>query len=77
MFMSSNIAKTAELIVSFHNAVNSLENLDDRGRINWNYVDADIHLDASDAGKVVPEEWYEIFNDLADEIELNQLQESV
>jgi hypothetical protein len=77
MFMSSNVAKISELIVSFNNAVNSLENLDERGRINWNYVDADIHLDASDAGKVVPEEWYEVFDDLADEIGLKQLQESV
>ena len=75
--MSSNVAKISELIVSFNNAVNSLENLDERGRINWNYVDADIHLDASDAGKVVPEEWYEVFDDLADEIGLKQLQESV
>lgn len=75
--MSSNVAKISELIVSFNNAVRNPENLDDNGRIDWNFVDADIHMDAGEVDKVVPEEWYNIFNDLADEFELNQLQESV
>ncbi len=75
--MSSNVAKISELIVSFNNAVRNPENLDDNGRIDWNFVDADIHMDAGEVDKVVPEEWYNVFNDLADEFELNQLQESV
>jgi len=75
--MSSNVAKISELIVSFNNAVRNPENLDDTGRIDWNFVDADIHMDAGEVDKVVPEEWYNVFNDLADEFELNQLQESV
>jgi len=75
--MSSNVAKISELIVSFNNAVLNPENLDDNGRIDWNFVDADIHMDAGEVDKVVPEEWYNVFNDLADEFELNQLQESV
>jgi len=77
MFMSSNTAKLCELIVSFHHAVRNPENLDERGRINWNFVDADIHMDAGEAGQDVPEEWYGIFNDLADDYEMQQLQESV
>lgn len=75
--MSSNVAKISELIVSFNNAVLNPENLDDNGRIDWNYVDADIHMDAGEVDKVVPDEWYNVFNDLADEVELNQLQASV
>jgi hypothetical protein len=75
--MSSNVAKISELIVSFNNAVLNPENLDDKGRIDWNYVDSDIHMDAGEVDKVVPDEWYNVFNDLADEFELNQLQESV
>lgn len=75
--MSSNVAKVSELIVSFNNAVRNPENLDERGNINWNFVDADIHMDAGESDKSVPEEWYSIFNDLADEFELNRLQESV
>ena len=75
--MSSNVAKISELIVSFNNAVRNPENLDDNGRIDWNFVDADIHMDAGEVDKVVPEEWYNVFNELADEFELNQLQESV
>ena len=75
--MSSNVAKISELIVSFNNAVLNPENLDDNGRIDWNFVDADIHMDAGEVDKVVPEEWYNVFNDLADEFELNQLQEFV
>lgn len=75
--MSSNVAKISELIVSFNNAVRNPENLDDNGRIDWNFVDADIHMDAGEVDKVVPEDWYNVFNDLADEFELNQLQESV
>ena len=75
--MSSNVAKISELIVSFNNAVLNPENLDDNGRIDWNYVDADIHMDAGEVDKVVPDEWYNVFNDLADEVEINQLQASV
>jgi len=73
----SNVAKISELIVSFNNAVRNPENLDERGRINWNFVDADIHLDAGEVDKSVPESWYNVFNELADEIEFNLLQESV
>ena len=75
--MSSNVAKISELIVSFNNAVRNPENLNENGRIDWNFVDADIHMDAGEVDKVVPEEWYNVFNDLADEFELNLLQESV
>ena len=75
--MSSNVAKIAELIVSFNKAVINPENLDERGRVNWDFVDADIWMDAGEVDKVVPEEWYNVFNDLADDFELNQLQESV
>ena len=75
--MSSNIAKISELIVSFDNAVRNPENFDSRGIILWDYVDADIHMDAGEVDKVVPEEWYNVFDDLANEFELNRLQESV
>jgi hypothetical protein len=75
--MSSNVAKISELIVSFNNAVRNPENLDEHGFVNWNFVDADIHMDAGEVDQVVPEDWYSVFNDLADEYELNQLQESV
>jgi len=73
--MSSNVVKYQELIVSFNNAVVNPENLDERGDINWNFVDADIHLDAGDAGLTLPEDYHIIFNELADEFELNRLQE--
>lgn len=73
--MSSNVVKYQELIVSFQNAVNNPENLDERGEINWNFVDADIHMDAGDAGLTLPEDYHIIFNDLADEFELTLLQE--
>ena len=73
--MSSNIVRYQELVVSFNNAVNNPENLDERGEINWNFVDADIHMDAGEAGLTLPEDYHIIFNELADEFELNILQE--
>jgi len=66
--MSTNVAKISELKTSFWNAVKNPENFED-GEINWNFVDADIHLDAGEAGMSVPNEWYETFNDLADQFE--------
>jgi hypothetical protein len=71
--MSNNVAKMSELIVSFYKAVNSPENLDESGNIIWNWVDADIHIDAGLAHKEIPEEWFSLFDDLADEF--NKLQE--
>jgi len=67
--MSNNVAKISDLIVSFNDAVANPENRNSDNTINWNFVDADIHMDASEAGMSVPNEWYETFNDLADEIE--------
>ena len=73
--MSNNLVKYQELVISFNNAVKNPENLDERGDINWNFVDADIHMDANDAGLTLPEDYHIIFNELADEFELTLLQE--
>ena len=70
--MSNNVATISELTASFNTAVLNPENLNEDGSINWNFVDADIHMDAGEADKVVPEEWYNTFNDLADQLEANQ-----
>jgi len=64
--MNNPIAKIEDLIVSFNKAVRNPENFDDSGRINWDFVDADIHLDAGEVDKSVPEEWYELFDKLAE-----------
>ena len=73
--MSSNVVKYQELIVSFNNAVVNPENLDERGEVNWDFVDADMYLDASDAGLTLPEDHHIIFNELADEFESTLLME--
>jgi len=67
--MSTNVAKISDLIVSFNDAIAKAENRNSDNTINWNFVDCDIHMDADEAGMSVPNEWYETFNDLADEIE--------
>lgn len=70
--MSNNVATISELTASFNTAVRNPENLNEDGSINWDFVDADIHMDAGEADKVVPNDWYNTFNDLADQLEANQ-----
>lgn len=67
--MSSNVATLKDIITSFNAAVINIENANDDGSINWDFVDADINMDASEAGVVLPEDYYTTFNDLADKFE--------
>lgn len=58
-----------KLRVAFNEAVKSSENIDENNEINWNFVDADLCMDGwMDR---LPEQYYAMFNDLADEFELN------
>lgn len=58
-----------KLRVAFDEAVKSPENIDENNEINWNFVDADLCMDGwMDR---LPEQYYTMFNDLADEFELN------
>jgi len=75
--MGTNTVRIDDIFIAFQNAVNNPENLDERGDINWNLVDADIQFDAEESGLELPEDYYTIFNDLADEFELSWLQERV
>lgn len=63
--MSSNVARIEDLVESFNIAVRSEENLREDGSVNWNFVDADIHMDAGEAGLSIPEEWFVMFDHLA------------
>lgn len=63
--MSSNTASYSDIVSSFNMAVSNPENIR-KGVIDWNFVDADIHLDASEAGMALPEEYPDIFDGLAD-----------
>ena len=54
---------------AFNKAVTLNENINEDGTINWNFVDADLCMDGwMDR---LPEQYYTMFNDLADEFELN------
>lgn len=57
MIISTQLAK------AFNKAVTSPENLIEDGSVNWNYVDADVHMDM--LGKV-PGNYAEQFDYLAD-----------
>lgn len=58
-----------EIKKAFNKAVQNPENLED-GQINWNFVDSDVYMDVMPTKETVAE-FYEIFNDLADEFALN------
>jgi len=63
--MSGNVARIEDLVDSFNNAVRNPDNLLGDGSVNWNFVDADIHMDAGEAGLSIPEEWFEMYDHLA------------
>jgi hypothetical protein len=63
--MSGNMARIEDLVESFNIAVRREENLLGDGSVNWNFVDADIHMDAGEAGLSIPEEWFEMYEHLA------------
>ena len=51
---------------SFNRAVNSPENVQKNGHINWNFIDADFYMDLKPTNDA---EHYAVFNKLADEFE--------
>lgn len=63
--MSSNVARIEDLVESFNIAVRKPENHHSDGSVIWNFVDADIHMDAGEAGLSIPEEWFEMYEHLA------------
>ena len=54
---------STQLARAFNKAVTSTENLWEDGSVNWNYVDADVHMNM--LGKV-PDNYTEQFDYLAD-----------
>ncbi len=60
--MSTNVATYTELKKSFIAAINNAENYQ-FGKINWNFVDADLHMDAGEVNKVLPEDYDAIFEE--------------
>lgn len=62
--MSSYIVSESDIIHSFNMAVVSPENIRPDGSIDWGFVDADIHMDASQANMVLPVEYPSIFDSL-------------
>ena len=60
----------AKFIQAFNEAATNPENIDENNEVNWNYVDADLHMDG--IADAVGETFYSWFNDMADEFELNQ-----
>ena len=63
--MSSNVARMEDLVESFNIAVRREENLLGDGSVNWNFVDADIHMDAVESNLMIPEDWYVMYEHLA------------
>ena len=51
---------STQLARAFNKAVTSAENLWEDGSVNWNYVDADVHMDK------VPDNYADQFDYLAD-----------
>ena len=60
----------AKFTKAFNEAATNPENIDENNEVNWNYVDADLHMDG--IADAVGETFYSWFNDMADEFELNQ-----
>jgi hypothetical protein len=58
---------------AFNTAVNSEGNITEEGNVNWNFDDADLHLDGW--GKALGDEFNDVFNYLADTFMLNQASE--
>jgi len=56
-----------DVIESFERAINSDENINADGSINWNFVDADMNMDLS--GSYASSYIYEAFEFLADQVE--------
>jgi len=63
--MSSNVARIEDLVESFNIAVRNPENHHSDGSVNWNFVDADIHMDAGESNLTIPEDWYVMYEHLA------------
>ena len=62
--MSTNTVNEKDIVISFMNAVVNDDNIMPDGSINWNFVDADIHMDASEADMILPENYHSIFDSL-------------
>jgi len=60
--MSLRTATYTDIVSSFEKAIIKEENVSDDGFINWDFVDADICLDMSDANIDMPEDYYGIFD---------------
>lgn len=60
--MEMRTATYADIISSFEKAIAKEENVSDKGFINWDFVDADVHLDMSDANIDMPKDYYGIFD---------------
>lgn len=56
-----------DVVESFERAIESDENRNADGSINWNFVDADMHMDLS--GSYAETYIYEAFEFLADQVE--------
>lgn len=61
--MSARTATIKDLTASFYAAVENPEN-SPKGFVLWNRVDADVCLDAAEAGLTIPDEWYESHFDI-------------
>lgn len=60
----------AKFIKAFEKAATNPENIDENNEVIWNYVDADLNLDG--IADAIGENFYNWFNDMADQFELNQ-----
>jgi hypothetical protein len=59
------------VVESFNEAVTRDENFVD-GKIDWNFVEADVYMDASEFGFDIPDDFDVLFNTLASEFEQAQ-----
>lgn len=59
----------AEFTEAFEAAVNNKENRNEDGSVNWNFVDADLHLDG--VAQKVGDNFMSWFEDMADMWERN------
>ena len=64
--MSNRIARVHEIEESFNKAMEDDMNIVD-GKVNWSFVEADVQMEAAEADLILPEDFMEIFDHLADE----------
>lgn len=74
--MYNNVAKISDLFEYFDRALENPDNRNSDGTFNWNFVDADVHMDASEAGTVVPREWADAFESMIEVVLLEEQEKS-